>query len=167
MGPLVASFAILLLLALACRVWLLSRQIVSARAARESVPDAFRDAVPPEAHRKASDYTVVNARLAIGEAILDALLLIGLRWGGVLSMLDAAWRAQGLSGVLLGLAVIASTGLITTLIGWPLSVYRVFGIETRFGFNRMTWRLYLGDLLKSLLLTIALGAPLLALVLWL
>jgi len=167
MGPLAASFAILLLLALACRIWLLSRQIASARAARESVPDAFRDAVPAEAHRKASDYTVANARLAIGEAILDALLLIALTWGGVLSVLDSMWRDRGVSGVLLGLAVIGSTGLFTALVGWPLSLYRVFGIETRFGFNRMTWRLYLGDLLKSLLLTIALGGPLLALVLWL
>ena len=167
MSPLAASFATLLVLALACRIWLLSRQGASAHAAREHVPEAFRDAVPPEAHRKASDYTVAKTRLAIGEALLDALLLVALTWGGVLSLLDSTWRAQGLTGVLLGLTVIGSTALITAFIGWPLSLYRVFGIETRFGFNRMTWRLYLGDLLKSLLVTIALGVPLLALVLWL
>jgi STE24 endopeptidase len=167
MSPLVASFATLLILALACRIWLLGRQGASARAAREHVPEAFRDAVPPEAHRKASDYTVANARLAIGEAILDALLLVALTWGGVLSLLDSTWRARGLTGVLLGLAVIGSTALITALVGWPLSLYRVFGIETRFGFNRMNWRLYLSDLLKGMLLSIALGAPLLALILWL
>ena len=92
---------------------------------------------------------------------------LALTWGGVLSLLDSTWRAQGLTGVLLGLAVIGSTALITALVGWPFSLYRVFGIETRFGFNRMNWRLYLSDLLKGMLLSIALGAPLLALILWL
>lgn len=167
MGPLAVTFIVLLLLALACRIWLLSRQCISARAARERVPEAFRAAVPPEAHRKASDYTIANARLAIVDASIDALLLVALTWGGVLQWLDASWRAHGLSGIGLGLAVIASAMFLTALVGWPLSLYRVFGIETRFGFNRMGWRLYLIDRLKSLLLACLLGLPLLTLVLWL
>lgn len=167
MGPLAASFIVLLLLALACRIWLLNRQCTSARAARDLVPEAFRTAVPAEAHRKASDYTVAKARLAIIDAAVDALLLVALTWGGVLQWLDASLRAQGLSGIGLGLAVIASATLFTALVGWPLSLYRVFGIETRFGFNRMGWRLYLADRLKSLLLACVLGLPLLALILWL
>jgi STE24 endopeptidase len=63
--------------------------------------------------------------------------------------------------------VITSTWLLTALAGWPFSLYRVFGIETRFGFNRMGWRLYLLDVLKSLALMLVLGLPLLALILWL
>ncbi len=167
MGPFVSPFIILLILALACRIWLLNRQCSSARAARERVPEAFRAAVPPEAHRKASDYTIANARLAIVDASIDALLLVVLTWGGVLQWLDSTWRAQGLGGVALGLAVIVSATLLTALVAWPLSLYRVFGIETRFGFNRMGWRLYLTDRLKSLLLACVLGLPLLALILWL
>jgi STE24 endopeptidase len=167
MDLLTASFAILLILALACRIWLLARQSASARAARDRVPDAFRDAVPPDAHRKASDYTVANAQLAIADAILDAALLALLTWGGVLAWLDAFWRGRNLGGVVLGLTVIVSAWLITALAGWPFSLYRQFGIETRFGFNRMGWRLYLVDLLKSLALLVVLGLPLLALILWL
>src|SRR5262245_30152151 len=167
MDLITASFAILLILALACRVWLLARQRASARAARDRVPDAFRDAVPPDAHRKASDYTIANAQLAIAEAVLDAVLLVLLTWGGVLAWLDAFWRGRELDGVALGLAVIVSAWLITALAGWPFSLYRFFSIETRFGFNRMGWRLYLFDLLKSLALLIVLGLPLLALILWL
>ncbi|HZF27042.1 MAG TPA: M48 family metallopeptidase [Steroidobacteraceae bacterium] len=167
MHLLTASFALLLLLALACRIWLLSRQSASARAARDRVPDAFRDAVPPDAHRKASDYTIANAKLASGEAILDTALFALLTWGGGLAWLDAFWRGRGLEGVALGLAVIVSAWMVTALAGWPLSLYRLFGIETRFGFNRMGWRLYLADLLKSLALMTVLGLPLLALILWL
>lgn len=158
-------FIALIALAAACRVWLLARQSASARGARETVPAAFATAVPLEAHCKACDYTVANARLAIVEALLDAIVLVLLVWGGALAAIDAAWRGAGLTGVLLGIAVVATVFVATALVGWPLSLYRVFGIETRFGFNRMTWRLYLLDVAKGLVLAAVLGLPLLAAVL--
>lgn len=165
MNPISILFIALLALAVACRVWLLARQSASARSARETVPAAFAAAVPLDAHRKASDYTVANARLAIVEAALDAIVLVVLVWGGALAAIDSAWRGAGLTGVLLGIAVIGTVFVATALIGWPLSLYRVFGIETRFGFNRMTWRLYLLDVAKGMLLAAVLGLPLLAVVL--
>lgn len=158
-------FIALLALALACQLWLLARQSASVRRARETVPLAFAAAVPPAAHRKASDYTVAKARLAMIEAVLDAVVLVVLIWGGVLAAVDSAWRAAGLTGVPLGIVVITTVFLATALVGWPLALYRVFGIETRFGFNRMTLRLYLLDLAKGLLLAALLGLPLLAAVL--
>ena len=65
--------------------------------------------------------------------------------------------------VLACLALMAVGGVI----GLPFSWYRTFVLEARFGFNRMTFRLFITDMVKSTLLGIALGAPLLALVLWL
>jgi STE24 endopeptidase len=49
----------------------------------------------------------------------------------------------------------------------PFEWYRQFHVEERFGFNRMTPKLFVVDLVKSVLVTAALGLPLLALVLWL
>ena len=46
------------------------------------------------------------------------------------------------------------------LVGLPFAVWRTFRIEARFGFNRMTPRLFALDLLKQWLLGIAIGAPL-------
>jgi STE24 endopeptidase len=165
MTTLSTVFLALLLAALACRIWLLLRQQASVSAAQQ-VPEAFAQAVPLEAHRKASDYTRAQARLGIADAVLDAALLVVLTFGGVLAAIDGAWRDAGLQGVTLGMAVIVSVLLLSSIVSWPLSLYRLFGIETRFGFNRMTWRLYLGDLLKSLLVGAVLGLPLLAAVLW-
>lgn len=158
-------FIALIALAVACRTWLLARQSASARGARETVPAAFAAAVPLEAHRKACDYTVAKARLAIVDALLDAIVLVVLVWGGALAAIDSVWRGAGLAGVVLGIAVIATVFVAIALVGWPLSLYRVFGIETRFGFNRMTWRLYLLDVAKGLALAAVLGLPLLAAVL--
>src|SRR5262249_25139716 len=43
----------------------------------------------------------------------------------------------------------------------PFELYRNFRLEARFGFNRMTWRVFLADRVKATLLAIAIGAPLL------
>jgi STE24 endopeptidase len=167
MEPLTAVFLLLLLLVVACRLWLLARQCARVRAERGTVPAAFADAIPLEAHQKAGDYTIAHARLSAAEAILDALLLAAITWGGGLMLLDQWWRGWNLSGVWLGIAVILSLYFCVALVGWPLSLYRVFGIESRFGFNRMTWKLYVADLCKGLLLGLVLGVPLLAAILWL
>jgi STE24 endopeptidase len=99
--------------------------------------------------------------------VIEAGLLIALTWGGVLIWIDRLWRDWGLTGVSLGLAVLVSVYVLIALVNWPLSLYRVFGIEARFGFNRMTWQLYLADLLKTTAVSAVLGLPLLAAVLWL
>ena len=65
------------------------------------------------------------------------------------------------------LAFFGAVGVIHGVVDLPFALYRQFVLEARFGFNRMTLGLYLADLVKSTLLGIALGAPLLALVLWL
>ena len=55
---------------------------------------------------------------------------------------------------------------IEGLLHLPLDLYATFGIEARFGFNRMTWRLWLSDAVKGVLLAVVIGGPLVALVLW-
>jgi STE24 endopeptidase len=57
--------------------------------------------------------------------------------------------------------------IIGSLLDLPFSLYRTFVIEERYGFNRMTPKLYISDLLKGLLLTMAIGIPLAWVVLWL
>jgi STE24 endopeptidase len=166
MTEILASIVLLLLLlATGCRLWLLRRQSERVRAERHRVPEAFVESVPLDAHQKASDYTAARARLAIVESLFDAALFVVVTWGGGLAFLDAWWRSLGFAGIALGITVAASLFLLVALAGWPLSLYRVFGIEARFGFNRTTWKTYAADLVKGLILAALLGVPLLAAVL--
>src|SRR5690606_24184529 len=78
--------------------------------------------------------------------------------------ISASWFGPGL---LRGLALIAGVALVTMVIDIPFSLYRTFVIEERFGFNKMTPKLFWADFAKSLVLGAALGLPLIAAVLWL
>jgi STE24 endopeptidase len=55
--------------------------------------------------------------------------------------------------------------VIAGLVDLPFSLYRQFGLEARFGFNKMTWKLFVADLFKMVAISALFGVPLLAVVL--
>ena len=161
-------FLAALALATATRLWLSLRQIRYVRAHRNAVPGMFAESIPLAAHQKAADYTVAKARLGIVDTVLDALILLAFTLGGGLQWLSEFWaRFVSVDAIWHGALVLASVLFIRGLLGLPLTLYRIFVVEERFGFNRMTWKLFVIDLVKGLAFVVALGVPLLLVVLWL
>ncbi len=162
------TFLAALVAATATRLWLAQRQVRHVRAHRGAVPSTFAEAIPLSAHQKAADYTVDKTRLGMLEIAIGAVALVLLTLGGAIDAMHALWaRFFEPAGLAHGVALIASVMVLLAVIDLPLSVYRTFVIEQRYGFNRMTARLFLVDLAKQALLAAALGIPLLVLVLWL
>ncbi len=65
------------------------------------------------------------------------------------------------------LALVFTVTLLGSAVALPFGYWRTFVIEAKFGFNRMTLRLWLADLVKGTLLAAVIGLPLAALALWL
>lgn len=160
-------FVLLLLMSTAVRSWLNQRQVAAVLRHRDRVPEAFADQIDLAAHQKAADYTVARAALNRWDVLLDAGVALMLTLGGGIDAIDRWWQFADLSPAWHGTAVVLSTMLIVSAIGLPLSLWRTFGVEARFGFNRMTPALYIADLLKSLLLSLLLGVPLIFVILYL
>jgi STE24 endopeptidase len=162
------TFLAALVAVTATRFWLSQRQIRHVRAHRGAVPPTFADAIPLSAHQKAADYTVAKARLGMIELMIGTAALLLLTLGGLIDWLQAEWARLAEPGALWhGVALISSAAVLLAAVDLPLSLYRTFVIEQRYGFNRMSVRLFLVDLAKQALLAAALGIPLLLLVLWL
>ena len=154
--------------AAATRLWLARRQIRHVIAHREAVPASFAESISLAAHQKAADYTVAKMRLNMLDTLIGAALVLALTLGGGLQWLSdrwSAWLASG--GIAHGTALLLSLFLVQALVALPLTLYRTFVIEQRFGFNRITWSLFLSDLAKQVLVAVVLGVPLLLGVLWL
>jgi STE24 endopeptidase len=160
-------FVLLLLAATLTRSWLSQRQVAAVSRQRDQVPAAFREQIDLAAHQKAADYTVASAKLGRWDTLLDTAVTLLLTLGGGIDLIDRWWSAAELPAVWHGTAVVLSTLLIVSAVGLPLSVWRTFGVEARFGFNRTTPGLFVADLLKSLLLSAALGGLLVFIVLFL
>jgi STE24 endopeptidase len=164
------TFTQLFLLALAgsllLRFWLATRQLIHVKKHRDTVPDSFAGKVPLEDHHKAADYTVTNTRIGMVALAYDSLLLLGWTLGGGLEWLDNSWRAGDFSPLVTGIGVILSAMVLMSLLDLPFSLYHTFVVEERFGFNRSTIGVFIGDLLKQGTLLFVIGGPLIALALW-
>lgn len=160
-------FAFALLLTTTTRLWLARRHLRHIQLNRQAVPQDFADSISLESHHKAADYSSSKTRLGMLHSLLDAALLLAFTLGGGIQALTDYWQNILGDGLWRGVALIVSVLVISSLLEIPLSLYRTFVIDARFGFNKMTPGLFLLDLFKQTLLLSVLGIPLLLGVLWL
>lgn len=149
------------------KFWLNARQVRHVAQHRAAVPQAYAQTIALVDHQKAADYTLAKARLGQWDILLDALLLLGWTLLGGLDALNQWLLSFMQPGLVQQMTLILAFMLVGGIVGLPLSLMQTFGVEQRFGFNKMTPALWVTDLLKGLLLGAVLGLPLLALVLWL
>ena len=160
-------FLIALALMTGIEIWLSLRQRRHVLANRDEVPAAFREQIGLAAHQKAADYTVAKGAQMRRESWFGAIVLILWTLGGGLALLSGAWESLGWSAMTTGVVLILSFLVIGSLLELPLSWYRTFVMEEKFGFNRNTPALFLGDFGKQMLLMLVLGAPIAWVTLWL
>ncbi len=149
------------------RLWLSHRQVNHIRAHYARVPEAFADKITLEDHHRAADYSCAKLREGRVTLAWETLWLLLWTIGGGINLIDQWWSSFEFGVLVTGIGMIFSLVLISSILNLPFSLYHTFVIEERFGFNQTTWKTWLLDLVKSALLVIALGAPLLAVILWL
>ncbi|HEY5812225.1 MAG TPA: M48 family metallopeptidase [Terrimicrobiaceae bacterium] len=150
------------------QLWLAKRQVEHVRKHRDEIPDMFAETINRESHQKAADYSIAKARLDMVEIAMSTLVVLALTMGGVINWLISLW-AELFDQLSLahGVALCGSVAVLLALLDLPVSIYRTFVLEDRFGFNRVTPRLFIIDLLKQAAVASIFGIPFLVIVLWL
>ncbi|NJD90476.1 MAG: M48 family metallopeptidase [Geobacter sp.] len=113
------------------------------------VPAGFEDAISQDKLNKTVDYTFATSRLGLWESLFDNLLLVIFLFGGLLARYDAFIATLGGSAIIKAILFFICLSWLQTLLELPFTLYSTFVVEARFGFNTMTLRLWLVDLLKS------------------
>ena len=143
------------------------RHIAHIRANRAAVPAEFTESITLASHQKAADYTIEKNRLGLIESVFDLMLLLALTLGGGMFLIHQ-FAANWFSGpYALGLAIFAGLMIVSSILSTPFNLIRTFVIEHKFGFNKITWKLYLIDSIKGFALAAAIGVPLLLVTFWL
>lgn len=160
-------FLVALLLTTFAQVWLAVRHSRYVRAHRNAVPENFAGQIDLAAHQKAADYTCTKTHLTYPGILLHTSLLLILTLGGGLNAISSFWSAWLSDPLWHGIALIISTLFLINILEIPLSYYRTFVVEQKFGFNKMTPGMFFSDLVKQAILSLLLGIPLLFCFLWL
>jgi STE24 endopeptidase len=153
-------FVVFLAVTVSLQFWLGFRQIRHVAQHRSKVPSEFVEKVSLEAHQKAADYTIAKSRFGLIGLFFNVIVLLGLTLFGGLQFLTAVLHPILGEGMLYQIGLLMTFAFISSLIDLPFDYYRQFVLEEKFGFNKMTLKLFFVDMIKGALLGAAIGLPL-------
>jgi STE24 endopeptidase len=167
MNEVLIIFVFLLLLKLSASILLDLVNLKYVKAHSVEVPEGFREFIDLPTYQKSVEYTIAKTRFGLVNEFYDATVLAVVILTGFLP-----WLYSGLSdllgyGVWGQALVLFSIILILGLLSLPFDWWSTFRLEERFGFNKSTQQLWMIDKLKGLVIGLAIGYPLLALLIYL
>ncbi|MBN1699753.1 MAG: M48 family metallopeptidase [Spirochaetales bacterium] len=125
-----------------------------------SVPGFVDAIVTPEEYRKSVDYTLTRSRFALFSETASSGFLLAIIISGSLGVVETWLKGLHIEPYTHGVLFIIIVALAFRLFGLPFSLYGQFVIEERFGFNRMTKKLFFLDMLKGLFVSLVIFVPL-------
>lgn len=163
----------LIILAALIGKWMIEfvADVLDLRAFPHEVPYELKDTYTREDLEKARRYARHTTILDWVCGTTNLVLLIGFwQFGGF------AWLNKGIgaltggsfanNAVCRGLLFVSALFVLKKAVSIPFDLYDTFVLEEKFGFNRTTPRTFVADNVKSLVLGITIGWPILALVIW-
>ncbi len=145
----------------------LAADLLNLRALRPELPREAADVYDAAAYRRSQLYTRTRTRFGLVTSTVDLAVFLAFWLAGGFAALDGWSTRVGRGPILTGLLFVGTLAVARVAIGLPFRLYSTFVIENRFGFNRATPVTFVTDLLKGALLALAIGAPVLAAVLYL
>jgi len=156
------NFFITIIIAISLKfIFDLATDYLTLRSLDSELPDKAAGIYDPETYRRSQEYTRANIRLGWVSGTLSLVLLLAFWLSGGISFLDStinSWTGHPIARGILFIVILFAAYEIISL---PFNIYETFVIEERFGFNRMTVRLYIKDMVKGLVLSALIGLPLL------
>ena len=113
------------------------------------------------------EYGGAKYQVGLASGTVSTVVLILAITQGWLADIDRIISESVTSSVLRSLLFIGAVSLISWLISLPITLYSTFVVEARFGFNKTTAKTFVLDTIKGTSVSLAIGAPILALIIWL
>ena len=159
-------YILVIVIVLAEYVWSAILTLLNIKASHQPVPALLNDLYDETQYRKQQAYAMTNRKFSLISGLVSTLVTLGIFAFGGFARFDAAARSVSASPVVQALVFWGIFYLISWVISIPFDAYRTFVIEQRFGFNRTTPKLFVTDLIKSLLLNCLIMGAVLALCAW-
>lgn len=132
----------------------------------EKVPEKLNGIVNEEDYRKSQLYDRDNKKLSFWSSTFNLAVILAMIIAGGFAFIDDVARSISMNMIVIALIFFGLIGLASDIINIPFGWYDTFVIEKRYGFNTMKLRTFITDHLKSWLLSLIIGIPVLGLITW-
>ncbi|MDX9918696.1 MAG: M48 family metallopeptidase [Paludibacter sp.] len=136
------------------------------RNSKKALPPELSDIYDTEKYQKQQEYFRTNSKFGMISGTFSFLITLSMYLFGGFGWLDTLLSSYIDNPILLSLAFFGVIFWASDLLGIPFEWYDTFVIEQKFGFNKVTPRIFILDKLKSWLISALLGAGLLSLIMW-
>ena len=132
----------------------------------KKIPENLRDIYDKEKYQKSQDYKKTLYKFGkISKAYSLTILLLFFFLDGFL-LVDNFARSLFESELLISLSFFGIIFFGSDILNLPFSLYSIFIIEEKFGFNKTTFRIYFFDKIKSWFITILFGGGILSFIIF-
>ncbi|MDT8401688.1 MAG: M48 family metallopeptidase [Bacteroidales bacterium] len=131
-----------------------------------TVPEKLRGIINEEKYRLSQNYFRANNKFSNISSSFFFIIILAMLFSGGFAWVDNIARTLTQNRTLVTIIFFGIVGLASDLLSLPFSWYDTFRIEEKFGFNKTSKATFFLDHLKSWLLAIIIGAPLLAFITW-
>ena len=140
--------------------------LLNLKAQAPQLPSQFEDVFNEKTFEKSQNYTSENERIGIIEGVVSLTALLSFWFAKGFELLDLWVRSFGFGPILTGVCFMMAFLLGQYILSLPISLYKTFVIEEKFGFNKTTPKTFFTDQIKSLTVGAIIGLPILAMILW-
>lgn len=140
--------------------------ILNMRHSTQPIPDILSGIYDEEKYTRQQSYFRTNVRLGMVSSVCSFLLTFGLFVFKGFAWIDGLARMCTSNELLVSLLFFLFFGILSALVGLPFQVYDTFVVEERFGFNKVTPKLFILDRLKGWILSILISGLLLTAVIF-
>ena len=132
----------------------------------DKIPSELKDVYEKEEYEKSQAYKKTNAKFSNITGLFSLVLTLAFFFFDGFQFVDQLARTYSSNTIVIALIFFGIIMLGSDIITTPFSYYKIFVIEEKFGFNKMTKKLFIIDKMKGLLMTIIVGGGILALIVW-
>jgi len=164
-SPLLIVYLAVFLAGVAIELLLTKMNMGHLRDHGHTVPDLFKGYIDGDKLRTITDYTVDNERFDVFTSSISNALFLFVILSGLLPWFVKRLQSLDLGILATGMVFFATLALAQSLFSLPFSYYKTFVLEQRYGFNTSTFRTWVTDILKGVVVGAIIGGILLAAIL--
>lgn len=130
------------------------------------IPKELEGIYDDNKYAKARKYHQATQQLSTLSTILSTVLIIAVLWWKGFAIAHIYITQYTTSPIFQALLFFGVFAVASSIIELPFELFGIFVIEEKFGFNKMTWKTYLSDKIKGIILGTIIGGILLSLFVW-
>ena len=134
--------------------WVLTQiNVRHLRRCGHEIPDVFKGEIDEATLARMSDYTAESSRFGSIEHVFDDVLTLVILLSGFLPWLVGAILSWKFHFIFSGLVFFGILSIISGILDLPFSLYTTFVLEKKYGFSTITFKLWITDIVKSLMIS--------------